>query len=258
MQIEKLLSIKDSHVLIYGDFMVDKYISGSVKRISPEAPVPILNVEKKESKLGGAGNVVNNISELGASARVLGCVGDDADGEWIINKLDSGNVDVSFMKKDKEQFTIVKTRVVSKNQQYLRCDEEVIKDIPKAYEEFIQEKIDEVFRDISVVIISDYGKGAVTESLAQTIIKEANKRNVPVVVDPKGTNYNKYYGATVCTPNMNELQVVMHRTVETEEEILSVGEELREMTNLTYLMVTRSEKGISVIENASSKEIFQP
>lgn len=256
MQIEKLLSIKDGHVLIYGDFMVDKYIMGSVKRISPEAPVPILNVEKKESKLGGAGNVVNNISALGANTRVLGCVGDDADGEWIINKLKSGNTDVSFMKKDTEQFTIVKTRLVSKNQQYLRCDEEVIKDIPQSYEEYVQENIDNIFRDISVIIISDYGKGAVTESLAQIVIKEANKRNIPIVVDPKGTNYGKYYGATVCTPNMNELQVVMHCSVESEEDIMSVGEELREKTNLTYLMVTRSENGISVIENENTKKDF--
>ena len=256
MQIEKVKSIMNNTVLVYGDFMVDKYISGTVKRISPEAPVPILNVTGKESKLGGAGNVVNNIIAMGATTRVIGCLGEDGDGRWIIDALNNAGADTSFMRLDKEQQTIVKTRIVSKNQQYLRCDEEVVKDIPDSYADYIMNSIDNIFDNVTVVIISDYGKGAITYKLAQCIIEKAKEKNVPVVVDPKGTEYEKYTGATVCTPNMNELQVVTGMNVSTEEEIQNIGESLRERLGLKYLMVTRSEDGISVIEHGCEKKDF--
>lgn len=256
MQIEKIKSIMENTVLVYGDFMVDKYISGNVKRISPEAPVPILNVTGKESKLGGAGNVVNNIIAMGATTRVVGCLGEDEDGRWIIDALNNAGADTRYMKLDKQQQTIVKTRIVSKNQQYLRCDEETVKDIPDSYADFIINNIDEVFDNVTVVIISDYGKGSITHRLAQCFIDKAKEKNIPVIVDPKGTEYEKYSGATVCTPNMNELQVVTGIKVSTEDEIQEVGEKLRDRLGLTYLMVTRSEDGISVIEHNKQKKDF--
>ena len=254
MKVDRLHDINKCKVLIYGDFMVDKYIMGNVKRISPEAPVPILEVTKKNSKLGGAGNVVNNILALGASTRVLGCVGDDADGMWILNRLNKRNADTAFMRTDSEVMTIVKTRVVSKNQQYIRLDEERIEDIPDSYEQYVREHIEEILADIQVIIISDYGKGAVTKKIAGFLIECANERNIPVVVDPKGKDYSKYKGATVCTPNTNELKVVTVITSEAEEELTKAGFALRDEISLQYLMLTRSEKGISVFDGDKKKD----
>lgn len=254
MQVDKLHDISKCKVLIYGDFMVDKYIIGSVKRISPEAPVPILEVTKKNSKLGGAGNVVNNILALGASTRVLGCVGDDADGQWIVNQLKKQCADTGFLKTNEQVMTIVKTRVVSKNQQYLRLDEERIQDIPQEYAQYIQENIEEILTDISVLIISDYGKGAVTKELAGFLIEHANRANIPIVVDPKGKDYSKYVGATVCTPNTNELKVVTGITSEEESVITEAGFKLRQDISLKYLMLTRSEKGISIFDETKKTD----
>lgn len=256
MNVDKLHRIKESTVLIYGDFMVDKYIWGSVKRISPEAPVPILEVNKKQSKLGGAGNVVNNIVALGAATRVLGYVGTEEDGAWILRELENIGADTAYMKQREEVTTIVKTRIVSRNQQYIRLDEEIVKDIPAEYAEQVRQNIDAILHDITVIVISDYGKGAVTKKLAQFMIQKAKEREIPVIVDPKGTDYSKYAGASVCTPNMNELKLVTGYALDTEENIKEAGEKLREQTDLTYLMLTRSEKGISVFQNDGVKKDF--
>lgn len=258
MNIEKLHSVKDINVLLCGDFMVDKYVIGNVSRISPEAPVPILEVKSKSSKLGGAGNVINNIIALGANTRAIGCIGRDYDGSWILDKLKELGVDVKYLMQSDETRTIVKTRLVSKNQQFLRCDEEEIKDIPDSVRDAISQNMDEILSDINVVVISDYGKGVVTKELAQLLITNAKKRNIPVVVDPKGTNYEKYRGATVCTPNTNELSVVTGKILKNEEDIKKAGLRLREDIDLEYLMLTRSEKGISIFEKGKTDKTDFP
>lgn len=258
MDIEKLHLLKDIKALIVGDFMVDKYIQGNVKRISPEAPVPILEVKSKSSKLGGAGNVVNNIISLGGKTRVIGCVGDDHNGNWLIEKLKEQNVDISYLKKYNEVQTICKTRLVAKNQQFLRYDEEIIRDIPHIYEEFISENIEEVLNDIQVIIISDYAKGTITNNLSQLVITQANLKNIPVVVDPKGKDYSKYNGATLCTPNINELSIVTGKECNQELVIEEAGQQLCNKINLNYLVLTRSEKGISLFEKGSILKIDYP
>lgn len=245
MELENIRKVK---TLVFGDFMVDKYIDGNVKRISPEAPVPVLEVNSKESKLGGAGNVVNNIVALGGSVRTIGYVGNDEDGKWLIKNLKSLGVDVSYMKQNKQVKTITKTRVVSRNQQFLRYDEETIEDIPTECEQYIKNNIDLILSDIDVVIISDYNKGAIKESICQFIINSARKAKIPVVVDPKGKNYGKYMGATICTPNTNELSVVSGIVLNSEENILNAGIELCKKTDIQYLLLTRSEKGISLFK----------
>ncbi len=249
--------IRGLRVLVFGDFMVDQYIDGNVKRISPEAPVPVLEVNSKQSKLGGAGNVVNNVISLGGIVRTIGYVGIDDAGKWLIKNLKNLRVDVSFMKQFKQVKTITKTRVVSKHQQFLRYDEEVIKDIPPEYEQFIRQNIDLILNDVNVIIISDYNKGAIGESISQFIIDSARKLEIPVIVDPKGKNYNKYKGATICTPNTNELSVVSGTILNSEESITMAGIELCKKINLQYLLLTRSEKGISLFKiNENLKKDF--
>lgn len=249
MNIEKLHNIKDIKVLVFGDYMLDKYITGNVNRISPEAPVPVIEVNQKQSKLGGAGNVINNIVALGASVKIIGCVGDDIEGNFIIDCFNNNNVDISYLKKYRSLKTIVKTRVVSKNQQFLRLDEEIIEEIPNEYYEFLKHNVDEIFAEIDSLIISDYGKGSVSTKVAQFLITESNKRNIPIIVDPKGNDYTKYKGATLCTPNVKELSIVTNQKLNSEESILNAGIKLCNDINLKYLMLTRSEKGISLFEN---------
>lgn len=256
MTIEKLNKIADIRVLLFGDFMVDKYIHGKVSRISPEAPVPVLEVTARQTKLGGAGNVVNNIMTLGASVRVLGCVGDDADGDWILSELSEKGIETGYMRKYPQMQTISKTRLVSKNQQFLRYDEEKIQDIPDDYVKEIRQQEERLFQDIQAVIISDYGKGAVTKEGAQFLTEGARRRGIPVIIDPKGTDYSKYKGADVCTPNVKELGDVTGRALHTEQEILEAGQKLREDIELKYLLLTRSERGISLFDQEQGKQDF--
>ncbi|WP_034246530.1 D-glycero-beta-D-manno-heptose-7-phosphate kinase [Lachnospira multipara] len=246
--IEQIEKIKDITVLIYGDMMVDKYVNGTVSRISPEAPVPVLTVTDKFSKLGGAGNVIDNIVSLGASVKVIGYLGNDMEGDWAKKALTERGVDTSLLLQYEDCRTITKTRLTSKKQQFLRADEEIIKPAPKEYFDYMKRNVDKLFDGVQVAIVSDYGKGAVTEETAQLIISEAIKRNIPVFVDPKGKDYTKYKGATVCTPNMNEIRLVSGEKLETEDELRKTGEKLRKELKIDNFAVTRSEKGITLFE----------
>lgn len=248
MNIEDLYKITNIKVLVYGDYIVDKYISGKVNRISPEAPVPVIEVNQKSEKLGGAGNTINNIIALGASVRAIGYVGEDENGDFLFNYFHENKIETTFMKKYKSVKTISKTRIVSKNQQFLRLDEEVIEEPPTDYYEYLLKNIDDVFKNINSLVISDYGKGAVSKKLAQMLINEANKREIPIIVDPKGSDYSKYEDATVCTPNVKELCTVTGRELTEEMEIQEASNLLLNNIHLKYLMLTRSEKGISLFQ----------
>lgn len=263
MDIERLHEINNKNILVFGDYMIDKYIIGSVNRISPEAPVPVIEVEQEQIKLGGAGNVINNLISLGARVRAIGCVGADQAGDTIINYFMNQNVDIRFFKKFQELKTIMKTRIVSKKQQFARIDEERKEELPTSYFEYIKKYINEVLSNVDSIIISDYAKGAVSKKFCQLIIKEANKRNIPVIVDPKGKDYSKYKGATLCTPNMKELKDVSGENLGTEKDILDCGLKLKEACDLKYLIITRSEDGISLIKDrnkydfpAKAKEVI--
>lgn len=256
MNIELLHKIHDLKILVLGDFMIDKYIDGNVSRISPEAPVPVLEVKSKKSKLGGAGNVVNNLTMLGAKVRIVGCIGSDEDGNWLKEQLSEWGSDTEYLMQNSKVKTIAKTRLVSKKQQFLRYDEEIVEDVPNEFVEFVEKNIQRIFEGINVIVISDYGKGTIRKDLSQLIINEAHERKVPVIVDPKGTDYLKYSGATVCTPNMKELKMATGKEVENEDVLSEVGEELRKKIRLEYLMVTRSEKGISLLKNKTPKQDF--
>lgn len=238
-------------VLVVGDFMLDEYILGSVNRISPEAPVPVLEVKERQIKLGGAGNVINNITSFGAKATVLTRIGNDGNGSYLKQELEKMGVETKHIFVDEGLSTITKTRVVAKNQQFLRYDEETVRDISEVYIDYIKNHMEEIFQNINVVLISDYGKGVVTKPLAQMLIGYAREHQIPIVVDPKGRDYSKYSGATICTPNMNELEQVSGYKIDTEEKVLEAGLKLCEDIQLDVLLVTRSEKGISSIFRGS-------
>ena len=254
MKIEKLLDIKEKQILVFGDYMVDKYIYGNVNRISPEAPVPVISMKKEQLKLGGAGNVINNLVSLGARVKVLGCIGDDKPGEFILGAFSDDKINIDYFKQYDELKTIQKTRIVSKNQQFMRIDEEIIKELPKSYYNYINENIEKILEDVDSIVISDYAKGAVNKNFAQLLIEAGNKKNIPIIVDPKGSDYTKYNGATLCTPNMKELQDVCKNICKSEIDIEKYGKEIVNKFNFDYLVITRSEDGISLISKEEKKD----
>lgn len=256
MNIDLLNNINKINVLVFGDYMVDKYIIGDVSRISPEAPVPVIETKKYMEKLGGTGNVINNIVSLGANVKVIGCVGKDNAGDFIISSFNNERINKRFFKQDKNVQTIIKTRVVSKNQQFLRIDEEIKEELSSDYYKYLKEHIDDIFKGINAVVISDYAKGAVNKKFAQLLIKEANKRGIVSIIDPKGKDYSKYENSTYCTPNVKELCDVLNVKIEDEKDIERYGKKLCREVGLNSLILTRSEKGISTIDSNGVKRDY--
>ena len=244
-------------MLVAGDLMIDIYLKGSVSRVSPEAPVPVVLVKEQEYRLGGAGNVINNILALGGSVSCLSSVGTDEHGDWLVRQLDSKGVDTRFLFRTDDRPTITKTRVTAQNQQLLRFDEEIAGPVSAAVRQEIGQHIAEIVSGMDAVIISDYGKGMITPETAQCIIGKAREAGIPVFVDPKGTDYAKYAGATVCTPNYKEFREAVGRNPGSEEEIRQDGVELCARCSFDYVLLTRSEKGMSLIGGkAGTKEDY--
>jgi len=228
------------NALVVGDVMLDRYWFGSVDRISPEAPVPVLAVTGEEVRAGGAANVAHNLLALGAKSHLLSVVGDDDAGREIESILD-GYGATTTLKVDGSIKTIVKLRMVAQNQQLLRADfdekpsEEVLSQCLADY------KLSVIASD--VVVLSDYGKGGLTH--VAKMIDIARTNNTPVIVDPKGSDYSRYRGATLITPNMKEFEAVAG-VATSEEDFIERAHALREQLDLDYLLVTRSEKGMSL------------
>jgi len=237
--------------LVVGDVMLDRYWFGDVDRISPEAPVPVLAVNKEEVRAGGAANVAHNLLALGANSNLLSVVGDDVAGKEIKSIIESYGV-TPLLTIDSSVSTIVKLRMMAQNQQLLRADfdqmpsDEVLAQCLQGYERTLP--------DCDVVVLSDYGKGGL-KHVAQ-MIKMAKAANKPVVIDPKGSDYTRYHGATLITPNMKEFEAVMGVS-ETEEEFVHKARELTSQLALDYLLVTRSEKGMSLF-CADGQQINSP
>lgn len=246
IQKDELNKLRPLNVLIIGDFFLDKYVNGDVSRISPEAPVPVLKVKSIEYRLGGAGNVANNIAALGGIPRIVACIGADDEGAILLAELKNHSCDIQYVTVCDEVSTICKTRIVSKNQQLLRVDREEEQFVSHEFIEDVRGKIKRIFEDIDIVILSDYGKGNVTGEFAQLIIRYANAKNIPVVVDPKGNDYTKYSGATLCTPNINEFCAATNCTICAEDDIWVNAQKIIEM-GIDNVLLTRSENGLSLI-----------
>lgn len=251
--LEKLSQVR---LLVVGDVMLDRYWFGEVNRISPEAPVPVVKVERQEERLGGAANVARNAASLGAVTAILSVVGDDDAGRTLARLLEAGQIDAG-LHVDREIDTTVKLRVVGRQQQLLRIDFET-----SPSHEILQAKLADFERrvvDADVIILSDYGKGGLTH-IAE-MIRIARAADKPVLVDPKGDDWAKYAGATVITPNRAELkQVVGHWR--SDEELAAKARKLRGDLGLEALLVTRSEEGMTLFADethhqpAQAREVF--
>lgn len=254
----KLLSDLDfsqAKVLIAGDMMLDRYYYGTVSRISPEAPVPVVNVKSEIYTLGGAGNVVNNIKGLSAQCTIIGAAKKDDDAGRLLDNLFT-NIQAKSFFIDADMPTISKLRVVGSKQQIVRLDFEDIHVFSESVNNQIKSIFDAELLNHNIVVISDYGKGLCSPEICSHIIEQANKQNKKVIIDPKGSNWNKYNNAYLVTPNVKELSEVCGFEIENkDDDVIKYGSIIREKYNLTYLIVTRSEKGITIIGENHIKTI---
>ena len=244
-------------LLVVGDVMLDRYWFGDVSRISPEAPVPIVRVERGEERPGGAANVARNIAALGARVSLLSLIGDDEAGRNLERLMDADGIDASLI-VDAAIDTTVKLRVIGRQQQLLRIDFET-----RPSGDVLLAKLDEFKRRLSefdAVVFSDYGKGGLTH--ISEMIRLAREAGKTVLVDPKGDDYSAYAGATLVTPNRAELREVVGRW-KSEAELEEKAQELRERLDMEALLLTRSEEGMSLFlegraihEKAIAREVF--
>ncbi len=246
MNIE-LNRLKGCRVLVVGDLMLDTYHIGSVKRISPEAPVPVVQVKESYSVLGGAANVARNLIGLGARPSVVGVVGDDINGKIVRDMFSELNIDCHLGVNSAP--TITKTRIIGNDQQVVRIDfEEDNAVLECETEKSILSAIESRIPQCDIVVISDYGKGFCSESLCRAVIKAARERAKSIIVDPKGTQWEKYSDATIVTPNIKELSDVVGREISNDDEqIEKAAASIIGEYNIDSLLVTRSEKGLSYV-----------
>ncbi len=241
-------------VLLIGDFMLDTYTTGKIRRISPEAPVPVLHVQKEESLPGGAGNVALNLISLGAAVSVLGRVGSDSAGEQLKGALDAEGVDTAGLFVQKGFKTPVKKRLIADAQQLLRVDFETITALPLPLEETIFKKIGQFLEDVNIVTISDYGKGFLSRALIKKVIQLSREKNIPVIVDPKGDDFSRYEGATVLKPNLSEAYAAAKLPPDVSLE--QVAERILQNTNVDLLLITRSEVGMTLFNKEGGQIDF--
>ena len=240
------------HVLVIGDVMLDKYIYGTVERISPEAPVPVVRGSRTIHCPGGAANVAMNIAGLGAKATIIGFVGDDENARALHADLAAAGVGTALVRLP-DFPTTSKLRIVSSNQQMLRVDFEKTGTHPEAaYEKLIQQAI-EVMPTCSAVVLSDYAKGALSELVCATVIRKARILGIPVLVDPKSPSFEKYRNATTVCPNLHELSAAAGESGKDLETLLDIGERFVEQYGFDFLTITLAEKGIAVVRNGMRK-----
>ncbi len=234
------------NVLIIGDIMIDAYLVGSVDRISPEAPVPVVNVKSNVERLGGAANVALNIQSLGATPLLISVVGEDQAGNNLMNLLEQSNLSSSGIIVESNRPTTVKTRVISGSQQLLRIDQETEALVHNDTLSLLREKILELIGTADVIIFEDYDKGVISPELISFVVDEAKKLNIPVAVDPKKRNFNAYKEVDLFKPNLKELKEGLKIDFKkfNEQRLKAAAAKLKNEQEIKTLLITLSEKGI--------------
>lgn len=239
---------KKPQILVIGDLMLDHYLWGSCERISPEAPVQVVNVNNETVVLGGAGNVVNNLTALGSDVSVLSVIGDDEAGSELLKYLEAAKVLCDSFVYEKGRKTSKKSRIIAGNQQIVRYDNESKHDISVESEEALVNGLKKIITSVDVMILSDYGKGVLTQKVTPTLIDLARKSGVKVLVDPKGTNYSKYKHATMITPNKKEASESTGLVLDNLQAVEKAGFMLKEELSLETALITLSEDGIAIFD----------
>jgi len=222
-----LKNIGKVRALVVGDLILDEYLWGGTERISPEAPVPIVDVVKTDLRLGGAGNVINNLLDLGCTVEVAGVVGNDDNGRLLTNLLQQKGVGTAGLQTQPGRVTSRKTRVLANHQQMLRIDAESRDALSIDIEQQLLAYVRERLADFTVIFLSDYLKGTLTETLTSELIAIGRMAGIPVAVDPKGREYGKYRGASVLTPNRKEAELAVNRLLRDEQTLIDGGRTLQ-------------------------------
>ena len=251
-------------ILCVGDVMLDTFYYGNTSRISPEAPIPVLRVERELLALGGASNVVNNLHALSMPSALVGILGNDAEGKRVQKLLKERHIETKGMVVSPEAQTIVKNRYIAQDQQLLRVDFEKTHSYEKETLKTLLKNTKELLKQCSVLILSDYGKGALPPQVIQTLLKEAQNQNKPSIVDPKGQDYSLYEGALFVTPNKKELREATNLPTETDEDVIRAAQTLIQRHGIQNVLATRSEKGMTLVQGngdvthfrAVSKEVY--
>ncbi|WP_183574539.1 D-glycero-beta-D-manno-heptose-7-phosphate kinase [Mucilaginibacter sp. X5P1] len=256
--VDKVRSIQKSgkqpSILVIGDIMIDHYIWGGATRLSPEAPVPIVNVKRETTTLGGAGNLTQNLVSLGAKVMLGGVKGDDEAGKQLIEILSNEGVQSGTIITDINRPTTIKTRVLAGNQQIVRIDRELTDALTPELEYELLNKLIAHIDEADIVVLSDYNKGLFSPVFTQNIIKAANDRQKKVIVDPKGLNYEKYKGAFIIKPNKKELtEAAKAEKIKGIADVKEAAKAIFEQTNVTYLVVTLSEEGMAIVSKDDCK-----
>lgn len=247
---EGVARLPGGRVLCVGDIMLDKFVYGNVERISPEAPIPVLHVQREKKMLGGVGNVAANIASLGGTAIVVAVTGnDDADGE--IRAVMQHNGITAALVASADRQTTVKTRFVSGTQQVLRVDEENAAAISQAAEDAILQWVDRYIAGVGAVILSDYKKGVLTDAVIQGVLQRARAAGVTVIVDPKDKNFARYAGADIITPNRKELEAATGRTCGDDAAVEAAARDLQRDHGFGAVLATRSQQGMSYLHLAA-------
>lgn len=250
------------HALVIGDVMLDRYLLGEVNRISPEAPVPVVLIKSEQQRVGGAANVAANLALLGIPTQIIGIIGKDNEGQALISAMQAHGILTAAMHTSDTRPTIAKTRILGGHQQMLRLDQENTQTLDPAEASALLRNIEAALAQVpDLVILSDYAKGLLTETICQHVIQYCRTRKIPVLVDPKGRDYGKYRGATALTPNKKETAEACD-TIQQDPALIDKAKILKQTLQLDFLAVTRGEEGITLIAEqtqhltATAKQVF--
>ncbi len=255
MELERFREITsgfgDKKVLVVGDLMLDTYLWGHADRISPEAPVPVVQVNKIEHNPGGAANVALNLASLGCQVSVIGLIGSDSEGKILTGLLDQRNIVCTNLVESENRPTTVKSRIIAHNQQVVRADREVNSDLSESSNHALAESVQTTLPDVDAVVLEDYNKGVLNSASIKRLIKMANETGKPVYVDPKKANFNAYKNVRLFKPNLLEF-----RNANAENESLEVaGFKLKNELNAEILMITRGAEGVSLFNGSDYHHI---
>jgi rfaE bifunctional protein kinase chain/domain len=240
-------AINGKKILVLGDIMIDEYLWGKVNRLSPEAPVPIIEIEDESLRFGGGANVALNLKTLGCEPIIIGVTGNDRMGEIFLNMLSDSQMRVDGIVQTKERPTTVKTRIIGENQHIARVDREKTDSISESVFSNIKSKLDDILPETEAVILQDYNKGLLTKELIEYCITKANEKNKIITVDPKFINFMEYKNVTVFKPNVKETAQALACILDTEEDIQNAGKELKQRLQAKNILLTLGARGMALI-----------
>ncbi|MCP4023654.1 MAG: D-glycero-beta-D-manno-heptose-7-phosphate kinase [Desulfobacteraceae bacterium] len=245
LNIEQFKNVK---ALVIGDLMIDEYLWGSVERISPEAPVPVVAVEKESHALGGSGNVINNLVAMGTDVTTIGTAGTGKAGKMIFEKLEDLGVKTDCIISEPDRPTTRKTRVIASNQQVLRIDKEISRKVSDTTFDKLIKMVDKTIPQVDLVILSDYAKGIICKDLVNHVVNISKQHDVLTVADPKSLDFSKYQHVSLLTPNKKEAALASQMDIQTMEDLFAAGKKIIRQVNLEKLLITCGKDGMVLFE----------